>query len=193
MDGAPHKLSALIGSLARLAQAEVRDRALAADLQPVHIVALAYLRDANRYSNTPMALAEFLGSTKGTVSQSLLLLYRKGLVERHADPHDGRVLRLRLSPAGRRLLREADLEAQWSQAVAGLCAAEVAQTERTLQGLLRSLQRRRGGRSFGVCSSCAHFQGHAGASGRCGLTGEALDRADAGRICREHLVAAPAA
>ena len=32
---------------------------------------------ANRYSNTPQALADYLGLTKGTVSQTLLLLDRR--------------------------------------------------------------------------------------------------------------------
>ena len=48
-------------------------------LQPVHLQALIYLARANRYSNTPQALAEYLGLTKGTVSQTLLLLDRQGL------------------------------------------------------------------------------------------------------------------
>jgi len=193
MDELPQALLALIGSLARLAQGELRERALSAELQPVHLVALGYLRDANRYSNTPQALAEYLGSTKGTVSQSLLLLYRKGLVERYADEHDGRVVRLRLSAAGRRLLRAGDFDVHWAAAVANLPAADAARVERALADLLRTLQRRRGGRSFGVCASCAHFQRRGDAAFRCGLTGEPLGRADSAKICREHAVTTTAA
>src|SRR5260370_2204020 len=75
-------------------------------LQPVHLQALIYLSKANRYSNTPQALAEYLGLTKGTVSQTLLLLDRRGLIERFEDDIDPRVVRLPLSAAGEPLLYE---------------------------------------------------------------------------------------
>lgn len=173
-------------------QAEARERALAAELQPVHLAALAYLRHANRYSNTPQALAEYLGSTKGTVSQSLLLLYRKGLVERYADESDGRVVRLQLSAAGRKLLRGGEFETQWAAAVGSLTEAHATQAAGALAGLLREMQRRRGGRSFGVCATCTHFELKGEAAFRCGLTGEALSRADSRRLCREHALTADA-
>ena len=63
-------------------------------------------RKANRYSNTPQALADYLGLTKGTVSQTLLLLDRRGLIERFEDDIDRRVVRLRLSAAGEQFLYE---------------------------------------------------------------------------------------
>ena len=64
-------------------------------LQPVHLQALIYLAAANRYSNTPQALTDYLGLTKGTVSQSLLLLHARGLIERQVDSVDKRMVRLR--------------------------------------------------------------------------------------------------
>src|SRR5258708_20339693 len=85
---------------------ELRKSGADESLQPVHIQALVYLSRANRYSNTPQALAEYLGLTKGTVSQTLLLLDRRGLIERFEDDIDRRVVRLRLSSAGERLLYE---------------------------------------------------------------------------------------
>jgi DNA-binding MarR family transcriptional regulator len=180
----------LFGCLARLIHGEARGRALAAGLQPVHLTALAYLRDANRYSNTPQALAEFLGSTKGTVSQSLLVLYRKGLVEREADARDGRVVRLRLSAAGERLLTEAGFAAQWTAAVESLPSKNAEIASRALSSVLRALQRSQGGRTFGVCATCAHFTRQGPRSFRCGLTGEPLTKTDSTKICREHTPAA---
>jgi len=47
-------------------------------LLPTHRALLRYLGRANRYSNTPGAAALFLGQTKGTVSQSIALLERRG-------------------------------------------------------------------------------------------------------------------
>jgi len=184
------ELLALIACLARLHQGELRQRAGASELQPVHLQSLLFLRDANRYSNTPLALAEYLGSTKGTVSQSLLLLYRKGLVERHADDHDGRVVRLRLSRRGSAMLNAAEPAPQWQAAMAGLGAGELKAAVAVLTRLLRALQRQRGGRSFGVCRTCTQFCRDAPSAFRCGLTGEPLSRSDSLKICREHTPAA---
>lgn len=180
------RLLELIGCLARLQQGELRERALGAGLQPVHLASLAYLRDANRYSNTPQALAEYLGSTKGTVSQSLLLLYRKGLVERHADERDGRVVRLRLSRRGAALAAAADPPGAWQAALAQLDAGEIEAAIGVLTRLLSQLQTRRGKRSFGVCRTCSNFRREAAGTYRCALTGEALSESDSLKICREH-------
>ena len=180
------ELLELIACLGRLHQGELRQRAGSTELQPVHLQSLLFLREANRYSNTPHALAEYLGSTKGTVSQSLLLLYRKGLVERHADEHDGRVVRLRLSRRGAAMLNAAQPAPQWQAATAGLGAGEIKAAVAVLTRLLRALQYQRGGRSFGVCHTCKLFCRDTPSSFRCGLTDEALSRGDSLKICRVH-------
>src|SRR3546814_13923422 len=41
-------------------------------LNPAQWEALRFLATANKYSRSPTALAEYLGATKGTVSQTLL-------------------------------------------------------------------------------------------------------------------------
>ncbi len=72
-------------------------------LNPAQWEALRYLARCNRFSNTPGALARYLAATKGTVSQTLNALERKGLIERRPDPASGRVVRLLLTRAGRAL------------------------------------------------------------------------------------------
>lgn len=176
-----------LACLVRASHGALRDAAQQGALQPVHLAALRYLRVANRYSNTPAALAEYLGTTKGTVSQSLLLLYRRGLVERHADERDGRIVRLALSPAGEAALA-GDPELEWLACAATIDEASAGVAARVLSELLGEWQRRRGGRSFGVCASCGHFERPGGRQRRCGLTGEPLSAADATMICREHRV-----
>jgi DNA-binding MarR family transcriptional regulator len=175
----------LVESLGRLLRGDLRARGAAGSLQPVHLQALHYLRAANRYSNTPLALAEYLGSTKGTVSQSLLVLHRRGLLERYADERDRRIVHLRLSEQGERLLGRDGLAGAWEGAVADLPEADLAAARRVLQAALLSLQRAGGSRSFGVCRTCTHFSREAGGY-RCGLTGESLSEDDSRRICREH-------
>jgi DNA-binding MarR family transcriptional regulator len=186
MDDAAHQLLHFMQCLCRLARSERRARAGGEPLLPVHLEALAYLDRANRYSNTPQALSEYLGSTKGTVSQSLLLLHKRGLIERRPDAQDGRVVRLSLSAEGRRTLVAAGLGDDWLNAAADLPPAQVETAVTVLGEILLRLQRSRGGRSFGVCRSCRMFRRGGPGLYRCGLTGEPLSETDATKICREH-------
>ena len=102
--------------LANLMRAELRKAGSDESLQPVHLHAMIYLAKANRYSNTPQALTAYLGLTKGTVSQTLLVLDRRGLIERYQDDVDRRVVRLRLSTSGEQLLYEAQPALAWQNA-----------------------------------------------------------------------------
>jgi DNA-binding MarR family transcriptional regulator len=178
------RLHALLTCLTRALQNEQRQAAVAGGLLPVQWSILSYLRDANRYSNTPQALAEYLALTKGTVSQSVKLLETRGFLAREADAHDRRVVRLRLTEAGAAQL-DSRADEEWRAAIAQLPARERAAVEKTLATLLRGWQQSRAGRTFGVCRSCRHFCPGA-EQHRCGLTGEALSDADSAKICREH-------
>lgn len=178
-----------IACLARLAQADLRARATELGLQMVHLQALAYLARANRYSNTAVALTDYLGTSKGTVSQSLALLLEQGLIRRETDEHDRRVIRLALTARGRKALAALRFAADWDTAVGALPAAQAEAADEALTGALHALQRSNGSRSFGVCRSCDHFRTETGGGFRCGLTGEPLSTQDATLICREHRVA----
>lgn len=172
----------LLERLAALLHQSVRDDGARHGLLPIHVQVLGYLSRANRYSDLPIAIAEYFGITRGTVSQTLGVLERKGLVRKRPDPRHGRRVHLALTPAGERVLKDS-----WAQRIEeALDAApqEAAALERGLRRLLAGLQELNDQRAFGVCRHCAHFipekQG-----GRCGLTGEPLKPHDAERICRE--------
>jgi len=175
--------------LGGLLRALVRDAAARHGLQPVHVEILHYLMRCNRYSDTPGALVRYLGSTKGTVSQSLILLERKGLVRRLPDASDRRRVRLRLTARGRRLLAQLWPPRAWVEAAGTLPGQRRRVLAEEVRGLLRALQRASGGRSFGVCRTCRHHERTAEGA-RCALTGERLSAADAGRICADHEAAA---
>ncbi|MCI0482724.1 MAG: MarR family transcriptional regulator, partial [Candidatus Dadabacteria bacterium] len=68
------KIASLIERLGNLLRAE--ERAAGAGLLPVHVRMLSYLSVCNRYSDTPAAVTEFAGATKGTSSQSIAVLER---------------------------------------------------------------------------------------------------------------------
>lgn len=177
-------LPQLLNALSRAMQNEQRQAALGAGLLPVQLAILGYLRDANRYSNMPQCLTEYLGLTKGTVSQSLKILEERGWVLRQADESDRRVVRLALSDTGRRVLDSATDDA-WQAALRHLPSGDQESLRTLLTRLLASWQQERNGKTFGVCRTCRHFRpgetGH-----QCGLTGEALSEADSAQICREH-------
>jgi DNA-binding MarR family transcriptional regulator len=56
-----------------------------AELNPAQWEALRYLSRANRFSRTPAALAGYVGSTRGTISQTLIALEQKGLASRQSS------------------------------------------------------------------------------------------------------------
>ena len=174
----------LLERLCTLLRSEVRQRGKPHGLQPVQVEALLYLSRCNRYSDTPQAVATYLSSTKGTVSQTIKVLERQGLVAKRPDADDRRIVRLGLTAAGERLARELAVP----EALEEVLRADGAREERLavlLEALLADLQRVGGHRSFGICHSCRfHLREDGGA--RCGLTQEPLSVADASRICREH-------
>lgn len=182
-------LHSLLLCLSRALQHEQRQAAVAGGLLPVQWAILGYLRDANRYSNTPQALAEYLSLTKGTVSQSIKLLESRGYLARQGDDGDRRIVRLALTAAGRACLDDR-IDAAWQAAIADLPVADRVVAETALTRLLAGWQRARDGRTFGVCRSCRHFRPGT-PEHRCGLTGEALSEEDSGRICREHVQPLP--
>ena len=172
-----------LGSLLR---AGLRQAGAAQSLQPIHLQALLYLVEANRYSNTPQALAEYLGLTKGTVSQSLLLLARRKLIARHADEKDGRVVRLTLTDKGKDILKELGLTTAWRDALQAASPARLSSATKVLKEALATLQTKNGHRTFGVCVTCRHNLHIGPRSYVCGLTKEKLTSRDVNQICREH-------
>ncbi|AGA31867.1 trancriptional regulatory protein, MarR family [Thioalkalivibrio nitratireducens DSM 14787] len=180
------RLHELIERIGVLLRTEARRLGADAALQPVHLQALLYLERCNRYSNTPAALGAYLGQTKGTVSQSLKLLEREGYLTKRDDPDDRRVVRLALTARGRGLLAETAAARAWSRAEATLAEHERKAMTEGLERLLQGLQRAHGGRTFGICRSCRHFQTVSEGGHRCGLTGEALSDSDSRLICHEH-------
>jgi MarR family transcriptional regulator, negative regulator of the multidrug operon emrRAB len=172
----------LLERLAALVHQSVRNDAARHGLLPIHVQVLSYLSRANRYSDLPIAIAEYFGITRGTVSQTLAVLERKGLLRRRPDARHGRRVHLALTPAGEKVLR--DSWARRIEEVLQSAPVNTAELEAGLRGLLTGLQQLNGQRAFGVCRQCAHFlvkeQG-----ARCGLTGEPLKPPETVRICRE--------
>ncbi|MBM3202966.1 MarR family transcriptional regulator [Candidatus Woesearchaeota archaeon] len=174
--------------VANLIRTDMRRSGMVHGLQPIQLEALHYLGRCNRYSNNPMAVAEFLGLTKGTVSQTLNLLETSGLIERRLDPKDKRRVHLTLTPNGQRVIAETVPPECLNKALAEASPALATETLALLKELLRQLQRANGLKSFGACKTCRHHAIHDNDSRQCLLTGEALTDRDAELLCREHTI-----
>jgi len=175
----PARVAELIDRLSRL----TRDRQFVDGLNPAQWEALRFVQRANRYSRTPSALAEFLGTTKGTVSQTLIALERKGLILRGSSSADRRVTILRLTPAGEELLTR-DPVLGLERMAATLGPGITRDLAEGLGWLLASIQRETGVKSFGACALCCdHGCGDDGDGHVCGLTGETLLAHEADQIC----------
>lgn len=169
---------------------ELREALIPLGLQPVQFEVLDYIARCNRYSDTPMAVTEYLGQTKGSVSQTLKVLEKNELIVKVADSEDRRVVRLRLTTAGRQVLDKVYPSRVLSKSMPAMASKQVSELSKSLMELLRMLQAQNKRRSFGQCFSCEHHIRKARNKFQCGLTGETLSSADIDLICREHASAA---
>ncbi len=152
-------------------------------LNPAQWEALRFLGRANRYSRSPTILAEYLGTTKGTASQTLRALEDKGYVRRCKDCADRRGVTLEITSEGRALL-DLDPMRDIEQAVAALAAPCAAHLAEGLAQVLAKVRSRCRQGQFGVCERCSHLVA-AGESQttQCGLTGDTLSLDERKLLC----------
>jgi len=171
--------------LSELIRVDSRQAGAEHGLQPVQIEALHYLSICNRYSDTPMAVAEYLGQTKGTVSQTLKVLENKGLLTKKTDENDKRISHLKLSAKGKRLLNNTIPTTMFVKACAVLPEKKKSEIEASLKLLLNVIVQANKMKTFGVCNSCRHNMNKEGAY-YCNLIQEPLSDSDIQLICKEH-------
>lgn len=175
----------LLLRFARIVAAEGYGRGL----QPVQWQALTYLGAANRFSRTPTALTAWLGQTKGSVSQTIMALEQKGLVSRRQDPDDQRVVRLELTDAARAMLG-APPPSIGASMLSRLSGDERDAFMALIARMLIGTIREQGGRPFGQCRTCRHFETTAEqGSCRCALLDVSLSDEDSRHICYEQVAA----
>ena len=165
----------------------LQNDAHAGGLKPTQWEGLRYLARANRFSRSPGALTAYLGMTKGTVSQTLQALERKGLVRKRAAAEDRRSVQLDLTKAGEKALANDPLR-DLEMSIAEMTQDAQNALGAALENLVKDMLDRRNGQSFGACKSCRHFRRkHSqGAPHFCTLLGEPLSSEDSEEICAEH-------
>ncbi|MCK5478689.1 MAG: MarR family transcriptional regulator, partial [Methylococcales bacterium] len=97
----------IVECMAALIRSEERKKCTELRLQLMHFEVLNYLSHSNKYTDTPAATASYFGMTRGTVSQSLIVLEKKGYLEKNQDENDKRVIHVKLLPSGLALLKKA--------------------------------------------------------------------------------------
>ncbi len=165
--------------LTSLYRSQIRHAANNEGIQPVHVEILQYLSICNRYSNTAQALSEYLGQTKGSISQSLKLLEKDGYIERNQCPDDKRVTRLYLTPKAK-----ASVKRIANSLMPNL--GEAKEASDALKSLLMEWQLKNSHQGFGQCQSCRFNRSLPNGKFQCGLTGEPLTKVEVKQICREH-------
>ena len=176
--------------LERLARL-MRAASHAEGLNPAQWEALRYLARANRFSNAPGALTRYLGATKGTVSQTVIALARKGFITKAARAGEGRSVALAVIPAGEALLARDPLLAVAAD-IAALGPKTRRRFNRAVAELMAAGLKRGGDPVFGTCPGCRYFR-ERGAEDRadgphfCMLFEAPLAKAETHRLCASHL------
>ena len=167
----------------------VRSDEQVGDLYPAQWAALRYLSRANRFSRNPMALTRYLGTTRGTTSQTLIALERKGYISRTASPRDKRSVDLGLTTQGRGKLRD-DPVLRVAGTIDDAVGKDTGEVRDQLSRILRHLIDTNQARMFGICHTCRHFRRRAGSSKsaphRCSLLEVDLSEKESDKICVEH-------
>lgn len=173
------RLADLLDRFGRMARA----LQFAHGLNPAQWECLRLIARVNCLSRTPSALAIFLGTTKGTASQTIIALENKGCVRRARTDGDRRVTRLEITETGQELLARDPLLCL-EQAVQRLPLELVETLTEGMGCLTDSLQSYYGKREFGVCVRCGHFRGTTDNGGaHCGLKETELPAEEAKRLC----------
>lgn len=172
--------------LSELLKIDSRKAVAAQGLQPVQLEALHYLSICNKYSDTAMAVTEYLGQTKGTVSQTLKVLEKKGLLSKKLDKNDKRIYHLKISAKGARILNNTIPTTMFVNACEAMSDKKQSEVSSALQYLLTTLLHANNMKTFGLCSTC-RYNSKAEISGYfCNLLQQSLTDDEALLICKEH-------
>ena len=177
----------IIERMAALIRSEERKRCTELKLQMVHFQVLEYLSCCNKYSDTPASIANYLGMTRGTISQSLIILETRELIEKNQDVQDKRVFHIQLLPKGLSTLKKAKPTSLFKKAATFLEEnSSIPGGEEAFIEALTALQKANKSYSFGVCQTCQNFT-RKSKGFFCELTQENLSKSDSEKICQEHV------
>jgi len=152
----------------------------ASGLTQAQWMALRFFARANRFSRNISGFADFHATTRGTASQTVKSLVEQGYLERTRSDKDGRSTRFDLTPRAEKKLTEDPMD-DLVCAVETLGAGQKEETTKSLQQIMISLARERGGSMLGACTLCGHLQ--TGDTFHCRLMQESLEASELEQLC----------
>lgn len=145
-----------LGRISALLRSGHRQDGAAFELNPTQVEIL--IRVASRPARAG-TLADHLGVTAATISDSLRILESKGQIERRPDPADGRAILIHPTQAGRGAAAVLGAgQAPLRSSLSGLGAPEKAGLLRALTVMIRALQEARAIPVQRLCVTCRHFR-----------------------------------
>jgi DNA-binding MarR family transcriptional regulator len=176
----PDRIAELLVHVGRAARSE---DALS-DLTAAQWTCLRFFARANGSTRTPSGFASFQATTRGTASQIIKTLERRGLIVRTPSERDRRSVCFDLTDEGTAMLARDPL-----RHLIGVIEA-LATTERdgflaTLSRLSSALALRRDMPAFGTCRDCSHF-GTSGDTAYCACMAAELAAEETTKLCASY-------
>lgn len=140
-------------------------------------------------------IAERLGVSAASLSESLKTLEARAWISREADPDDGRAWRLKLSRSGKRISEKLQDSSGMASLIAGLDDHDIGALLRIVQLLVRQAQTQGLATGMRTCLGCRYFRPYA--SGRsdqphvCALVDQAFGDVELRADCPEQEPADP--
>jgi len=176
----PDRIAELLVHVGRAARSE----GTGSELTAAQWTCLRFFARANASTRTPSCFASFQATTRGTASQIIKSLERRGLVSRSRSDRDGRSVCFDLTEYGRAMLARDPL-GDLIGVIDGLAAAERERFLMTLSRLAAALADRRDLPAFGTCRDCSHF-GLSGETAYCACMAFELGAEDIDRLCASY-------
>ena len=145
------KAAELIARLSRLAHGQ------GCGLTAAQWTALRYFSQANQFSKTLSAFADYHATTRGTASQTVRSLMDQGLLTRTPSKSDRRSAYFDLSERGRVVYAQDSFD-DLARAIAELPQDLQAALHTALARVTNRMARKRQKPLFGTCLSCAHLK-----------------------------------
>ena len=176
----PDRIAELLVHLGRAAQSENAR----SDLTAAQWTCLRFFARANGSPRTPSAFASFQATTRGTASQIIKSLERRGLVSATRSERDRRSVCFDLTDTGRAMLDHDPLRVL-VDLIDELDGADSVQFLTTLSGLASALAAKRDAASFGTCRDCSHF-GTTGDAAYCACMAADLAADETTKLCASY-------
>lgn len=176
----PDRIAELLVHVGRAARSEDTGSGLTA----AQWTCLRFFARANGSTRTPSGFASFQATTRGTASQIIKSLERKGLVTATRSDRDRRSVFFDLTGRGQAMLANDPLR-HLIDVIDGLATIERDSFLTTLSRLAATLAIQRDAPAFGTCQDCSHFAS-SGDTAYCACMAEELAAVDIPKLCASY-------